>query len=430
MRYASLVSGFLAGAAFLAAPLTFAQSADELRDQINSYQDEIQKLDADIASFEKQLTEIGAKKQTLQSALDALTVSRKQISARVAATKKQIGAIELEIRVLDGKIGDAQSAIHSGSSALGETIRVMDEIESASFIETLLSEPSLSAVWDKTESLARVQSSLEGRIESVKSAKQTFSESRDASATKRAELVQTRQNLAAQEQSLLIAEREQKALVAQTKSQESNYQKLLAEKRDAKAAFEASLQELESKLDFTLNPSSIPPAGKGVLRWPLDNVFITQNFGKTSSSGRLYASGTHNGVDFRASIGTPIRASLSGTVLGTGNTDGGGCYSYGKWILLKHGNGLSTLYAHLSQISVREGESVTTGEVIGFSGFTGYATGPHLHFSVFASNGVQIKNLGSWYKENGQKATTACAKKGAIIPVAAPSAYLDPLEYL
>lgn len=407
-----------------------AQSADELRDQMDSYQDEIRKLDTEIAGYEKQISEIGTKKQTLQNALDALTVSRKQITARINATKKQISSTELEIRVLDGKIGAAQSTIESGSGGLSEALRALDEMESASFIELFLSEPSLASVWDKTESLVRFQAAIENRIEQLKGAKQTLSENRDASAAKRAELLRQRQNLAAQEQSLIIAEREQKALVEQTKSQESNYQRLLSDKRDAKAAFEASLQELESKLEFTLNPSTIPTAGKGVLRWPLDNVFITQQFGKTSSSGRLYASGTHNGIDLRASIGTPLRAALGGSVIGTGNTDGGGCYSYGKWVLIKHGNGLSTLYAHLSQINVSEGESVPTGQIIGFTGFTGYATGPHLHFSVFASNGVQVKNLGTWYKENGQKATTACAKKGAVIPVAAPSAYLDPLEYL
>ena len=116
-------------------------------------------------------------------------------------------------------------------------------------------------------------------------------------------------------------------------------------------------------------------------------------------------------------------ASLSGTVTGTGNTDiYRGCYSYGKWVLIKHSNGLSTLYAHLSHIAVQDGATVSRGDVIGNSGNTGYSTGPHLHFSVYVSDAVQLKRLGD------VKQKTACAN--AVIPVASLNAYLDPLEYL
>ena len=82
-------------------------------------------------------------------------------------------------------------------------------------------------------------------------------------------------------------------------------------------------------------------------------------------------------------------------IVGTGNTDEPrGCYSYGKWILIKHENGLSTLYAHLSLIKVNAGETVNTGDIIGYSGNTGYSTGPHLHLTVYATQGVKIVRLG------------------------------------
>lgn len=171
--------------------------------------------------------------------------------------------------------------------------------------------------------------------------------------------------------------------------------------------------------------AKISPGGKGILHSPVDNVRITQNFGNTpfAQSGAYNGKG-HNGMDFAASIGTPIRAALSGTVLGTGNTDiVRGCYSFGKWVLIKHGNGLDTLYAHLSQINVSTGESVGTGEVIGFSGETGYATGPHLHFGVYVSSATQIIQLG---QATNQK--TPCAN--AVMPVAPLSGYLNPMNYL
>ena len=177
------------------------------------------------------------------------------------------------------------------------------------------------------------------------------------------------------------------------------------------------LFELESQLQYVLDPNSIPPAGKGVLRWPLASVFITQQFGKTSSSQRLYVSGTHNGVDFKAPIGTPVHAALTGTVMATNLGAVPNC-QYGKWVLIKHLNGLATLYAHLSEVSVQQGSTVTTGQVIGFAGNTGYAIGPHLHFGVYIAEAISFKNYICWNKAV------------VNIPIAPINAYLNPLVYL
>jgi len=178
-------------------------------------------------------------------------------------------------------------------------------------------------------------------------------------------------------------------------------------------------------LQFELDPNKLPPVGQGVLRWPLDHIRITQRFGRTADSGRLYTSGTHNGVDFGVSSGSNVYAALSGVIEGFGNTDQyPGCQSYGKWILIKHNNGLSSLYAHLSLTQVSVGQEVSTGQVIGYSGNTGYSTGPHLHLTVFASQGVQLMRLG----DIPGRPITRCSN--ATIPIAPRDAYLDPLVYL
>ncbi len=123
-------------------------------------------------------------------------------------------------------------------------------------------------------------------------------------------------------------------------------------------------------------------------------------------------------------IETSVEAALSGTVFATGNTDlVQGCYSFGKWVMIQHGNGISTLYAHLSQIDVSQGQSVSIGQTIGLSGMTGYATGPHLHFGVYATEGVKIMTLRQF-----RGATIGCAD--ATMPVATLDAYLNPLSYL
>lgn len=89
----------------------------------------------------------------------------------------------------------------------------------------------------------------------------------------------------------------------------------------------------------------------------------------------------HNGVDFGAPIGTSVYAAMDGIVTLT-RSDGGWNGGYGNYIVIKHTNGVQTLYAHLDSISVNKGESVERGQSIGKSGNTGRSTGPHLHFEV------------------------------------------------
>ncbi len=403
------------------APFTlFAETAEEIRAQIVARQSELEALNKEIAQFEKELSAVGEKKQTLQSAVNALDISYKKTQAKIKAIQSQIATTELEIRELSGDISTKEESIALDSAAIAESMRGLYQNSQASLVEMVLANQSLTALWDDAAAAIEFQDTLNRHVESLHVAKEELTEDKNAEEEKRKQLVGQRANLTSEQQSLAIQKKEQQSLLVATKSQESTYQAMLKEKQAAKTAFEQSLNDLESKLEFTLDPSRLPPSGKGVLRWPLDKVVVTQQFGKTADSGRLYTSGSHNGVDFRATIGTPIRAALGGVVQGTGNSDAvRGCYSYGKWILVKHNNGLSTLYAHLSQIEVVEGESVSTGQAIGYSGATGYATGPHLHFGVYASNAVTVRKLGT---------KTPCGQ--ATIPVSATSGYLNPLDYL
>ena len=86
----------------------------------------------------------------------------------------------------------------------------------------------------------------------------------------------------------------------------------------------------------------------------------------------------HNGIDMAVDEGTPVYASCSGTVQETGYSD-----VYGNYIIISHGNGLATLYGHLSETYVSSGDATKNGTCIGRTGSTGMSTGPHLHFAVF-----------------------------------------------
>jgi len=109
--------------------------------------------------------------------------------------------------------------------------------------------------------------------------------------------------------------------------------------------------------------------GSGVLKWPASGR-ITSNYGKRGS-------GTHSGIDIAAKIGDPIYSAAAGTVIAASTY-----HAYGQRIIVDHGNGLTTVYAHLSEYKVSVGQSVGEQELLGLAGRTGRTTGPHLHFEV------------------------------------------------
>src|ERR1700730_17781195 len=122
-------------------------------------------------------------------------------------------------------------------------------------------------------------------------------------------------------------------------------------------------------------PAGQTPAGSGPLTLPVAGP-VTSPFGSRGSPVNG-AQEVHEGIDFGAAQGTPIRAAASGKVSFAGQMSG-----YGNIVIVKHAGGLSTRYAHQSAMLVTAGQPVAAGEVIGAVGATGDATGPHLHFEV------------------------------------------------
>jgi murein DD-endopeptidase MepM/ murein hydrolase activator NlpD len=277
----------------------------------------------------------------------------------------------------------------------------------------------LGDIWRDIDNITDVQAGIKNKSDELRGLQADLEGKQNQAIQQKNTLVGLEKNLSGQKQAVAATKEEKSVLLTQTKNQEEAFRKLVADREAKKAQFEKELYDFESQLKLIIDPNSYPPARHGILSWPLDKVYVTQLFGKTVGSEKLYLSGSHNGVDFRASIGTSVKNVLSGTIVGTGNTDiYPGCYSFGKWVMVKHDNGLSTIYGHLSAILVSNGDKVDTGDIIGYSGNTGYSTGPHLHISVYATEGVRI-----------EKYTNSRGCKEATIPLADVKAYLDPMVY-
>ncbi|XKT74981.1 MAG: murein hydrolase activator EnvC family protein [Patescibacteria group bacterium UBA2103] len=426
---------------FTATPV-FAANIDDLKAQIQDRNNQIAEIERQIAEYQQQLQVVGAEKSSLQSAIKELDLSRNKLAADIRVTENRIANANLTLQELSQEISKNQEVMAGHEQAIAKSLREIHKASAQTLIEQLLSEDKVSDVWSETGILLQFQGALQASIASITQVQAALASDRQTEERKKKELAALRSDLSSEKYGLDVAKRQKDQLLDQTENKESEYQRLIREKEEARAAFEKDLAALETELQVAIDPSSIPKVGSGTLKWPFSadfmrrcgdreswygNIFcITQYFGNTpfaTQNAQIYSGRGHNGVDFGASTGTPLEAALAGVVKGTGNTDQyRGCYSYGKWVLLEHANGLSTLYAHLSDIQVSEGQRVSTGDVIGYSGNTGYSTGPHLHFAVFASQGVQIVRFGD------VKASTNCPN--AYIPVAPREAYLNPLSYL
>lgn len=394
---------------------------DELKQNISSREDEIKKIEQEIADYQARLTVVGSQKKTLQTAIQTLDLTRAKLSKDILLTQKKIERTTATIGGLNQDIEQKESRIEKDHQLIGDIIHKIDQRDSDSLVEVLLSSESISSFLQEVDDLDRLQASIRDAIKSLERSRSELADKRVSYQAQHKELLALNSQLGDQKEIADSKRIEQASLLSTTKNQESNYQKQLNERIARKKQFEKEIDDFEAQLRAEIDPNSFPAPGTKVLAYPIDNVRITQRFGKTVDARRLYASGTHNGMDFAAPMDTPIKAALGGLVIGTGDTDRA-CRgaSYGRWVMIRHPNGLSTMYAHFDLIKVSEGQQVNTGDIIGYSGSTGYATGPHLHFGLFVTSASKIVDLPS----------KACP--GAIfhIPVAAFNGYLDPQAYL
>lgn len=399
------------------AAYTHAQTTEQLQAQIDQSTSQINQLKAEIAQLQSQLTTTSKQKQTLQNAIAALNLNIQKLSKSITLTNAQIAQKDSQIQTISGTISTTTSEISQVHDQVRNSLRSLSGQESESMVLTILSGGTLSSFFDEIANLTTVRVGLEDRMSELSQLKTNLVTSKTAAQQRRADLANLQQDLAQQKQGLAVAQSSQSQLLAETKNKESTYQTILAQKKAEEKSFEDTLIKLAAGLGKA-DTTTAPLATNGILSWPLDSVSITQYFGNTEfAQSGAYSGNGHNGIDFRATIGTPVRAALSGVVQEINQGAVKNC-QYGKWVLVKHDNGLTSLYAHLSSVAVTKGQRVTTGDVVGYSGDTGYATGPHLHLTLYVSSAVTFKQ---YTCNNGAS---------AYIPIVPLNAYLNPLSYL
>lgn len=410
---------------FLLPSFSRAQVSPDIQSKIAETQRQRDALLEEQKRLQATLDQVSKEGQTLSTSVKTLDATKQKLANDLKLTQANITASNLTIQKLTSDIDKNESQIATSKEAISESVKKLNDYESHTTIFNLLAYNTLTEVWTDTANLMDTQDSLSQAIDTLNQNQKELQTNKTAKEAQKSNLISLSSQLSGQKTVVEETQSAKTKLLAETRNKEAAYQKLLADNIAQEKAFEAQLFQYESQLQAS-NPAETPTARHSELSWPLANITVTQQFGKTSSSGRLYASGTHNGVDFRATVGTAVMAPRGGFVKAMGNTDDAkGCYSYGRWILIQHDDGLSSIYGHLSAAIVTTGQIITTGQVIGYSGGapgaygSGYSTGPHLHFGLFATAGVTV-----------QRYSSSINCKSVSIPIANPQDYLDPLAYM
>jgi murein DD-endopeptidase MepM/ murein hydrolase activator NlpD len=355
----------------------------------------------EIQSLREQVAEASAQETEVLGRLDAVQDRRRELDGKVAAIDRQIRAAEADVAAAEAELEKIQSefvrtqlklqaAEEQVSAAKGE---LRDKAVAAYIGQPTAHAADLMLKARSMRDLAATIGYLEVVVSSQKSALDRFTALRDETVALRQSVETTKDQALAQRNvvigrkgALEAARQEQEVVRQAVLSQENEQESILDEVRSRKAEFQAEIAALRAESDSIsgllkgIQSGQTPqPSGKGVLAVPIPGAPVTSTFGPRVHP-IFHDVRYHDGLDFGAGHGTPIRAAADGVVIHAGTRGG-----YGTTVIVDHGNALATLYAHQSSLAVAVGTRVGRNQVVGYVGSTGFSTGPHLHFEVRVS---------------------------------------------
>ena len=343
--------------------------AGVLTTTISHYRDRIERLTDEVAVLRGQEAAVKQRLDAKQAELDAavaeLDVAKKHLEVVRGRLQRALVALrERLVAIYENGTPDMLSVI-VGADGYDELIAQSEYLERIHGMDEAV-----------VERVRQLRDQVQGTVSRLRSAKLRIESARDAIAAERQALVDARSAVQQRQSKLVEARRDREAVLSKINDHEQK--------------IEGSVAEIQAEIAAQLGASSSSPLpagpiryGSGQLIWPVDGPVVS-GFGMRW--GRM-----HEGIDIAVPAGTPIRAADAGTVvLLQSEAESGG---YGNFTCLDHGGGLQTCYAHQSSFAVSAGQSVSQGDVIGYSGCTGHCFGDHLHFEVRVG-GVPTDPLG------------------------------------
>lgn len=394
------IVGALALVLSLAAPAA-AQSPEE----------EKAAVDARIAALQAEIARAKEQEGVLTSQLSAVAAELREAQAAVDEAEGRLGTLERQLAAERGRLDELtarlaeqtrrlrllQAQYRRAVAVLEQRVRQIYIEETPDVLSFLVSASSFDELIDNFELMRRIGLQDKRIAREVEAARDRTAKERAATRKTRAlqaatvaviaartqEARSVRDRLAASRDTLASAQSLKRQALEDAHHTREEYlqevEALAAESASLAAAIQAAQAGSSSDASGSSGSTgSGTPSSAGFV-WPVNGVVVS-GFGMRW--GRM-----HEGIDITASTGTPIRAAAAGTVIWSGWRGG-----YGNAVIIDHGRGLSTVYAHASALIARQGQRVSQGEVVALVGSTGNSSGPHLHFEV-RINGVAVDPL-------------------------------------
>lgn len=351
---------------------------------------------AQVDALKTKVAEAGKRKNELKAQLSGLTNDLSALQKQISLLDSQIEAQQDEIDAQEELLGELTQMIADKTIELEESerqqaeqydqlrsrLRYMVEHGTTSSLSILLSSDSFSDFLNRYEIIRQISLRDENLFEQLKAI-------RDKVLTEKRELEDTKKEA---EDTKAQMEANKAELEAQMEAKRKQMESIQLAQKNVKDAYTAMI-ETEDELMAQYKKAAAEYAAQstyvgGTFMWPLPagNNVVTCKYGMRTHpiTGKRKL---HTGVDLRAATGTKVYAANKGTVTTSGYSS-----AWGNYIIISHGGGITTLYAHMSKRSVSKDDKVKQGDIIGYSGNTGYSTAPHLHFEI-SKNGSTYNPL-------------------------------------
>ncbi|MGL5257607.1 MAG: murein hydrolase activator EnvC family protein [Proteocatella sp.] len=364
--------------------------------KLNTVKTEKGKISAEIKEKKQEVKNIKNNIYSLDSKIN-------ESQAKLDTMQTQMAGLNVEIKSTKNKITTIEKDLVKNEALLKERLRVMYKTKDVSYLEILLNSENIIDLLSNVNNIQRIVDYDREVLENLEASKKKHEaqkRSLEASKTKMTKIqeqMKAEQAVMEQNMSVQITEKhkiaqdinslklQEEELQRESASIEKQIQAILAESA-RKAAEEAKKNAKPGTKVKT--PQAQPNYSGGSMRWPLAvRGTITSGYGSRRDPVNGVSS-FHQGLDIAAPKGTAVYAALDGTVIFSGYRN-----SYGNVVMINHGGGIVTVYAHNSSLVARQGQTVKAGDVISRVGSTGYSTGNHLHFEV-RKNGSTVNPRG------------------------------------
>jgi murein DD-endopeptidase MepM/ murein hydrolase activator NlpD len=343
-------------------------------------QHQLQGLNGQIIATKTQIRQLLDQEHALQAQIAAMDAQLAAVQAQIDQETAKLVLLGQQVDQAKADLAQKQAELAQHIADFGRRMRIMYKSGQVSGLELVFSAANFTDLMNRVfffNDIVREDRRQVAELQKERAAVEAMKADLEAKQAEQKQVVKQVQDQKAQ---LQVVRDQRAARVQQIAAIEAQFQRMLADMEAQRAALQAQIAALIRE--------SYRARSSGKWRWPMDGV-ITQGFGCTSYPFEPYEPSCpskhfHSGLDLAADYGTPVHAADGGIVhnftMGCGW--GGGLCGYGRYVVIVHAGGFTTLYGHLSSWAIGDGVQVDKDTVIGYEGSTGNSTGPHLHFEI------------------------------------------------